>query len=285
MSTSSAPLSTSSTVEILPKDAKKKKNAVRTRRHIFKVVCAALPVLLLLAVIIAIIIILLPSNSNHPTETKYKPSLEAQRVGLHSFFEKLENSFFQLHPELIPTKPRVTPDEVRQGYRPYDPRPSAIKNYTDETAKLRGELLALMAKTDETKLKLKERKVAHLALSYLLRHSFQWGPYERDYYAGDWMLEPNMYCWQPICDVINCLSSAIESFKPVDLEGVQRLRELFARHNSTILQYVENLKMGVTRGMVRSRHSCAAGLHALKRNYRSVALNNETGKALQHYQT
>ena len=207
-----------------------------------------------------------------------RPSAEANHSGLTAFLVKLEKEYYRLHPEKFPSKKMASSREIRAAYRPYDARPAAIKNKTDTTKRLREELGDLMKRINESKLKLRERSALHLSYSYLLQHSFDWVPYERDYYAGDWMLEPNIYCWRPICDVLVNLAGLASTFKPTDVEGVERLLEMLGWHNDTIVQYINNLKLGVRTGMVGSKTSCRAGLRALRRPYRNVFLYNETGK-------
>lgn len=271
-----------STVAFLPGKSGKEKSRARTRYRIVKIVLAALPILLLLSLVIVLVILLTRSKPEEdPKKNGFHSNCgssdEAKRIGLDSFLDELLRKYHELLPEKLGMKPGVTPEEIVKNYRPYDPRPSAIKNYTDEVRRLRDKLEVIIGKANGSRLKLRENKAMYVA-QQLLKHSFDWGPYERDYYAGDWMFEPNLYCWQPICNVLANLESVILNFKPENLAGVEAIEELFKKHNETISQYIENLKLGVATGMVRSVESCTAGIHAIKRNYYKVAVKNASGR-------
>lgn len=268
-----------STVAFLPQKSEKDKRGSRNDYRLVKIVLAAVPILLLLALVIVLVILLTRDNSDDTKKNGLSVcsfSDEAKRVGLDSFLNELLQKHFELMPEKLGSKPGVTPEEVRKHYRPYDPHPSAIKNFTDEVRRLHDQLEEIIGKSDGPQMKLRENKAMYVA-EHLLRHSFDWGPYERNYYAGDWMFEPNLYCWQPICGVLTNLEDVILRFKPNDLEGLEQIEQLFKKHNETISRYIENLKLGVATGMVRSVESCTAGIHAIKLNYYEIAIHNETG--------
>ncbi|KAL9959511.1 hypothetical protein ACROYT_G032838 [Oculina patagonica] len=268
-----------STVAFLPNKSGKDKPRSRTEYRLVKIVLAAIPIILLLTLVIVLVILLTRSKSDEPKTNglgRCDFSDEAKRVGLDSFLNELVQKYHKLMPEKLGSKPGVTPEEIRKHYRPYDPSPSAIKNFTDEVRRLHDRLEGIIGKSNESRMKLRENKALYVA-QHLLRHSFDWGPYERDYYVGDWMFEPNLYCWQPICNVLTDLESVIFYFRPSDLKGIEQIEELFKKHNDTISRYIENLKLGVATGMVRSVESCKAGIHATKRNYYEIAVHNETG--------
>ena len=270
-----------STVAFLPQKSEKEKRGSRINYRLVKIVLAAVPVLLLLTLVIVLVILLTRGKSDDPKKNGLSGcsfSDEANRIGLDSFLNELLQKHYELLPEKVGSKPGVTSEEVRKHYRPYDPHPSAIKNFTDEVRRLHNRLEEIIKKSDGVQMKLRENKAMYVA-QHLLRHSFDWGPYERNYYAGDWMFEPNLYCWQPICYVLSNLEGAIRYFKPSDLEELEQLEQLFKKHNETISRYIENLKLGVATGMVRSVESCTAGIHATKRNFYEIAIHNETGKS------
>ena len=52
---------------------------------------------------------------------------EAKRSGLDTFLQKLQDSYFRLHPNKIAFKPGVKPSEIRLKYRAYNPSPDNIK--------------------------------------------------------------------------------------------------------------------------------------------------------------
>ncbi len=269
-----------STVAFLPNKSGKDKTRSRSEYRLVKIVLAVIPILLLLTLVIVLVILLTRSKSDEPKTNGLGGcdfSDEAKRVDLDSFLNELLQKYHELMPEKLGSKPGVTPEEIRKHYRPYDPSPSAIKNFTDEVRRLHDKLEEIIGKSNESRMKLRENKAMYVA-QHLLRHSFDWGPYERNYYVGDWMFEPNLYCWQPICNVLSDLESVIFYYKPNDLKGIEQIEKLFKKHNDTISRYIENLKLGVATGMVRSVESCKAGIHATKRNYYEIAVHNETGE-------
>lgn len=271
-----------STVTFLPEKSDKAKASSWINHRVVKIVLAALPIFLLLTLVIVLLILLTRSKPDLPMKneiqfTKCNYSDEAKLVGLDSFLDELVRKYFELVPEKLGSKPGVTVEEIHRNFRPYDPRPSAIKNFTDGVRSLHETLEVIIGKANGSLLKLRENKAMYVA-QQLLRHSVSGGPYNRDYYAGDWMFEPNMYCWQPICDVLSNLNEVIFYFMPGNLSGIEAIEQLLRKHNETFSQYIENLKLGVATGMVRSKESCTAGIIAMKINYYDIAVKKEFGK-------
>lgn len=213
-----------------------------------------------------------------PPYTRCIPSEESKSSGLKENLEKIQTEFYRhLQPEKIYLKPGVTPEEIRAVFRPWDPSPSTIKYKTDEAAKLLKELKSL--KVDTKLLKIRERKAVHVAKAILL-NNFGWAPYGKNYYSGDWMFGPDMFCWQAICLMFQDLSAVIAHFKPRNASELRKLDDLFNQFNRSMERYVENLNLGVLTGYVRSKQACIFGVHYLHYlSYRNIALGNETGKA------
>ena len=202
-------------------------------------------------------------------------SAEANRSSLTDLLAEVQRLYFyQLHPERIYELESVTPEDIRQHFRPYDPSPDAIKRRTDEAMELRRRLDALQINT--RRLKLRERKAIHVASDVLL--SLGWEPYSQDYYSGDWLLGPNMFCWEPVCQVFNHLHSALPHFKPQDLTQLERLKDLLEQYNQAFDRYVENWRLGERTGYRRTFKACKAAVHVVKyRFYRGIAMNGESG--------
>lgn len=211
-----------------------------------------------------------------PYTSSYLASTESNRSGLADVLRRVERLYFyELHPEKIYQMRRVTPEDIRMHFRPYDPSPNATKNRTDEAMKLRQEVNAL--KFNTTLLKLRERKAVHVA-SAILGNNFGWAPYSQDYYSGDWLLGPDLFCWQPVCTVFTHLNQVFSHFKPHNMSQLVRLKELFEDYNRTFERYLENWKLGARTGYVRPHNACQAGLHSLKYEmYRGMTLKNESG--------
>lgn len=203
-------------------------------------------------------------------------SAEANRSKLTEVLKKIEHVYYhQLHPEMIHEMAHVTPEDIRRTFRPYDPTPNATKNRTDIANKLLQELNAL--KFNVSLLKLRERKAVHVAKA-ILRNNFGWAPYGQDYYNGDWLLGPDLFCLQPVCSVFSKLNGVFSHLKPRNITELEKLKDLFEEYNRTLGRFMENWKLGVRIGYVRPFEGCKAGLHNIKyRVYRGMTLKNESG--------
>ena len=233
---------------------------------------------ILLCAILLLVFFFAPSHTDEPNfSTHCMPSAESNRSKFTETLKKIETVFFEtLHPNEIYTKFGATPEEIRRIFRPWDPSPSTLRSKTDAAAKLLEDLNALTINV--TLLKVRERKALHVANALLLNNN-GWTPLGSNYYAGDWMLGPDVFCMQPICFVLGNLNVVISYFKPHNLNGLRELDKLIQQYNHTFETYVENLKFGVRAGYIRSRQACIAGLHNLHYLlYRNIALQNETGR-------
>ena len=219
-------------------------------------------------------------NSNPKAELKKasqqcKLSTEYQKCGLGIFLDKLKKEYYRLQPQMVPTKKGVTANEVRENFRPFDPKPSEIKRVTDETLELFQELRFVVTKCSETALRMRERRAIDEA-KYLLKYIWA-RPYDVNYYNGDWLLSPNIYCWHPICYAGYHLQHALLHMKPTSQDHVMKLKTVLQLQKNAIVQYKENVKLGVKAGMIRSQVACKAGLYSFLNSYPNVAIYGETG--------
>ena len=240
--------------------------------------------LVAIALIVVVIVVWFRPSTNSKNSAENNDikqcsfSEEARRIDLKQFLEKLQFEFYKHHPHLIALKPGVTLSEVRQFYRPYDFRPEAIKNATDKRAALYNELqTGIFAEVDESKLVLRERKAIYVAKS-ILKVSFGWSPYGENYYSADWLLGPNIFCWQAVCNMLSRLQVSLPYFKPVSFADIQVLHGILKQHNSSIRQYNDNIRGAAKIGMVRSVEACEVGVREFKKNFLSIAISNGTGK-------
>ena len=210
-----------------------------------------------------------------PPMTTCSLSQEVRNSGLLEFLDRVKATYYELHPYEVYSDPDVSENKIKVEYVAYDPSPEAIKKRTDAALALLKEINDKVINTDA--LKPRERK-ALAQVKHYLQHAFGL-PYDVNYYTGDWMMGPNLFCWQPICvhgyGVYNGLG---QYHKPNSTSDVELIETKLKTHKEGILQYIENMKMGVRKGMVRSVEECQAGLDAIKGNYRSVSLYNESGK-------
>ena len=168
----------------------------------------------------------------------------------------------------------ATPELIREHFQPFDPSPDAIKRRTDKALELRRRLNALQI--DTKKLKLRERKAIHVASDVLLAQG--WDPYGMNYYSGDWLLGPNLFCWQPVCQVFGNLNSVFSHFKPDNMDKLEILKTLFEQYHQVFERYVENWKLGARSGYLRPFKACKAAVFAVKyKKYREMAINGESG--------
>lgn len=205
-------------------------------------------------------------------------SSEARTSGLESFLFQAQERFYELLPHKIAFKPGVTSDEIRQRYKSYDSTPTQIKFVTDEIAKLTRRLENM--NITDNKLTLREKR-AKAQLSHWMRHVFPYGvPFAYDYYSGDWLMGPNIFCWSSICFLPMDVGKTLWHFQPSSVNEMETLRNKLMEINQTFAQFVENMKLGVAAGMVRTVEECKAGLDGLRGAFRDVDVNGPIGKEI-----
>lgn len=202
-------------------------------------------------------------------------SEEAKRLGLPKLLQKAKDTYFEVHPERYFAKPgRLSVQDLKQKYKSYDPSPEKIKLRTDTATKLYDEISNI--KVNFEGMKERETKV-FFQLKFFVKFIFS-TPYGGNYYNGDWMMGPDSFCYDPICDMPYYIENNLHNFKPSNVKEMEEFEDKLKEVNSTFFRYIENLKLGVRAGMVRTQESCYAGLQALILNYRNVYSKGEQGK-------
>ena len=201
-------------------------------------------------------------------------SEEAITKGLDKFLQKVQDSYYKLHPNKISSKPKVSSAEIQAKYRSYDPSPQNIKIITDKALALLDEINAIIFESH--KLKPRERK-ALAQVKHYLQHIFG-TPYDVNYYAGDFLLGPNLWCWQPLCDTRSEMKNSLYHFKPNSTEDLENLLKKFGEIKETFVQYRKNMEYGVLVGMVRSVEQCKAGINGLTSYFREISIKGAKGK-------
>ena len=164
--------------------------------------------------------------------------------------------------------------EIREKYRSYDPSPNNIKLVTDEAWALLDEI----NKKDFELHKLKPREKKALAeVKHYLQHVFG-NPYDVNYYTGDFLMGPNLWCWQPLCDTSYEIQYSLYHFKPNTTKDLENLRMKLIEIKETFFQYRKNLEYGVLVGMVRSVEQCKAGINGLTSYFRQISIKGAKGK-------
>ena len=213
-------------------------------------------------------------DSDKDTSDRCSYSDEAVRGGLDTFLQKVQDSYYKLHPNRIAYKPGVTPSEIREKYRSYDPSPNNIKKITHEAWALLDEI----KKKDFELHKLKPREKKALAqVKHYLQHVFG-SPFDVNYYAGDFLMGPNLWCWQPLCDTTYEMKKSLHYFKPNTTEGLEKLQTKLAEIKNTFVQYRKNMEYGVLVGMVRAIEECKAGINGLTSAFRQISIKGAKGK-------
>ncbi|EDO28640.1 predicted protein [Nematostella vectensis] len=184
-----------------------------------------------------------------------------------------------MYPNKIAYKRPVTVEEIRRKYRAHDPSPATKRRTTDRIkALLKG---SDEFKVDNTKLKPREAK-AWRKLDFC---QYMFGkPYDMNYYAGDYMLGPNLWCMmQPICTVGGEISANLRYFRPNSTADLETLRNKLMEINSTFTQYITNLRYGVNAGMVRTVEQCKRGINGLTESYPSIAFKGALGVYTENF--
>ncbi|XP_020631918.1 uncharacterized protein LOC110068847 [Orbicella faveolata] len=202
-------------------------------------------------------------------------SEEAERAGVDTFLQKVQDTYFDLHPQDLVYKPGgVEPSVLRAKFKPYNPDPKNLKRITDSARNLLDELDGLGVNT--RRLKPRERK-AIAQLKHFLQNNFGL-PYDADYYAGDFLMGPNLFCWQQICYVGSSdVEQGLGNFFPKNLDDVRLFLNKMKLVAKTFSTYINNLRLGVKAGMVRSTEECLAGINSFKRSYLQISLQGEQG--------
>ena len=209
-------------------------------------------------------------------------SKEAQRVELDKFLRKVKTTYYKMNPNKVVHDPDSMPTIIRQEFSPYNAHPDAIRTRTDSARALYREAQELDEKSDSTKMKPREVK-AIAQVKHFLQSNFG-EPYDENYYAGDWMLGPNKFCWQPICAVGDDIKSHFtykeSGFRPKTVDDVNFVIDHLQRLNDSLMQYIENVKYGVKAGFVRSEEDCQDGLYSIQRRYFNVSQQGPLGMCI-----
>lgn len=207
-------------------------------------------------------------------------SKRASSPELLSFLKKVQKTYYKMNPNKIVFMPDVTIATVRQEFSAYDAKPSSIKKRTDAARKLLAEINGM--KLNEKSMLPRERK-AVAQVKHYLQSNFG-SPYDENYYAGDWMMGPNYFCWQPICSVGSDIKVHFNTksygFQPKSVDDVEFVIESIKKHGKSVLQYVENMKYGVKAGMLRSVEDCKSGLNSISSKFPEISRKSETGMCI-----
>lgn len=215
-------------------------------------------------------------QKNEPTvPSTNSGTLNQNQQNLLDFLTKTKAHYFQLNPNEKFFDPEATDSDVLRHFTPYDPSWQAIKKRTDAANKLGEELKQL--KINRAKLRPREKKGLAQLEHYL--YSIFGKPYDENYYAGDWMMGPNYFCWQQICSIyveLGHLSDRV--YYPKSVEDVERVMEVIKKFKTTIETYRGNMELGVKAGMARSVEDCKSGVNVFKGKFPKIVDHGPSGK-------
>ncbi|KAM7443428.1 hypothetical protein ABFA07_007884 [Porites harrisoni] len=208
-------------------------------------------------------------------------SEEAKRAKLPQFLKQVQTEYYALNPNSVAWQPDIEErdEHVKQRYFPYNPDPAQLKKKTDRALELLKQITSI--KIDENKMKPREVK-ALVQVKHFLQHTFG-VPYAENYYAGDWMLGPDLFCWQPICSLAWDINTFAFHVKPKTYDDVQLVIDTIRKHKTPIDRYRQNVQLGVKSGMIRTEIDCQAGVDALKESYRQLSLSGEAAGILAEW--
>ena len=223
-----------------------------------------------------------PGSKASPQSAPCDYSDEAKRVELDAFLRKVKTTYFKMNPNNIAHDPDSTPTIIRQNFSPYNAHPEAIRTRTDSARALYREAQELDKKADSAKMKPREVK-AIAQVKHFLQSNFG-APYDENYYAGDWMLGPNKFCWQPICAVGSDIKSHFTykewGIRPKTVDDINFVIDHLKLLSDSLMQYIENVKYGVKAGFVRPEEDCQDGLYSIQRKYFNVSQQGPQGMCL-----
>lgn len=197
-------------------------------------------------------------------------SQEAKRVNLQQFLQKVQDKYFELRPQELVYKSGVSEIEFREKFRLYDPSPMHIRLETMESRRLFSEFQQMNINLNLLTPR-EEKAVAQV--EHFLKHVFGMS-FHGDYFTGDFLLGPDYFCWQPICDTRYNIFHGLRRFESSSRQETERL---FQMVGTLFQQYKLNMKYGVRAGMVHSVEVCLASFNALKAEYLNIAIHGPKG--------
>ena len=244
-------------------------------RTTYNIALVAIGVLTIVGITVLAIGVYRYSSKNDGCDNEVNiPSRE--RLKLENILNEAKNDYYTIYPNEIYADPGLDLVEIVDKYIPYDPSWRTLKSRTDHALKLRKKLKDL--NIEQSYLRPREKK-AYAQLDHYLGSIFG-NPYDENYYAGDWMLGPNYFCWQQICYAPHSLGyhfDADHGFIPTSALDVQKIIKIIKKMKTTYRVYTENMVRGVKTGMIRSVEDCASGLDAFSGKFKNIVREGAKG--------
>lgn len=219
------------------------------------------------------------SKAEKGQSTACSYSNEARNVRLKEFLRKVKTVYYKMNPNKVVYDPDSTPASIRQDFKPYNAHPNAIRERTEAAQALYREMNELEKEADSNKMKPRERKAIAQAKHFLQSNFGE--PYAENYYAGDWMLGPNTFCWEPVCylgkDLQDHFTYHEWGIQPETVDDVKFVIDHLKQLKDSLMQYIENMKLGIKAGFVRSQEDCQYSLYSIQREYLKVSQRGSKG--------
>jgi len=185
---------------------------------------------------------------------------------------KVQDVYHEVFPEEIAWSPEVTDQIIRNKFKAHDPSPENLKKIWENADALLNESINL--NPDKSKLKPREHK-AYLQVQHFLQNTFGFG--YLNYKAGLWLLGPSSFCSEPICYLAYAVYNSIGSMAPSTEDDVYFVENHLKDVKKSIYTYIDVLKMGIKKGMVRTHVECVAGIDAMKSKHPNITENGPKG--------
>lgn len=101
-----------------------------------------------------------------------------------------------------------------------------------------------------------------------------------NYNSGLWMMTPGSFCTDPVCYLSVGIFNTIGRMFPRNESEVQAVERHLESVQVYINDYIDVLKMGIHKGMVRTKAECMSSLSTLKSKFSKISRYGPKGKCI-----
>lgn len=195
---------------------------------------------------------------------------------VQSLFKTIKTAFYKIHPENH--HPRDSNSDRNQRYlAPFNFTPEMYRHETETAKLLLNKLKNLEEELSEGSGTASEEQHHTFKLfKYFLLNTFG-QPYENNYFAGDWLTGPNIFCWQRSCWLLGTLGASMDKFVPLNSLDIEKVIKLMITYGEMFYQRIRNLRYGIEVGIVPPEEACRVGVESFKLSHIHVAKHGEQG--------
>lgn len=194
---------------------------------------------------------------------------------LQDLFKTIKATYHEFSPELGLKNSNETYQKNEKHPKPFNFTPEAYQQKTRTAQSLLNEMKKLEQSLLTTTVIDEERHTFEL-FRHFLSNTFG-EPYENNYEAGDWLMGPNIFCWQQSCQLAKKIHVVLTNFVPGNGRDVEKMIELMKEFGDAFRQRMRNLKYGVAVGIVPPQEACRAGLSCFKLKHINVTKHGKKG--------